>query len=121
MTMRDWGETLGVNPKTIKRRLREGRPPDEVFSTDRRVNPDKYGKYLKKYFNKIERESDMRETKEYKYGMRLRGFAPACQPMQGLIRREDDPSGRYCDILVYDRLLDGEEMSQYSLDLVKGE
>ena len=31
----------------------------------------------------------------YKYGMRLRGFSPACQPMTGLVRREDDPTGRY--------------------------
>lgn len=56
--MREWGDALGVSPKTIKLRLREGRTPDEVFSTDRRVNPDRYGQYLKGYFSKLEREVD---------------------------------------------------------------
>ena len=57
--------------------------------------------------------------KEYRYGMRLRGFAPGCQPMKGLIRREDDPFGDYWDILVYDRKLTDKEVLDYELDALK--
>lgn len=55
---------------------------------------------------------------ERKYGMRLRGFAPMCQPKEGFVRREDDPSGRYYDILVYDRELTEKEVRNYELDPV---
>ena len=54
----------------------------------------------------------------YKYGMRLRGFAPMCQPMSGLEGREDDPSGRYHDILVYNRKLSQDELRAYELDYI---
>ena len=54
----------------------------------------------------------------YKYGMRLRGFAPACQP-KGVVRREDDPSGKYHDILIYDRALTYKEMDDYELDHIR--
>ena len=52
---------------------------------------------------------------EFRYGMRLRGFSPGCQP-RGVIRREDDPMGRYWDIIVYDHQLTGKELIDYSLD-----
>lgn len=52
----------------------------------------------------------------YRYGMRLRGFSLGCQPMNGLQEREDDPTGEYHDILVYDRRLTDREMSDYELD-----
>ena len=52
----------------------------------------------------------------YKYGMRLRGFAPMCQPMNGFNHREDDPTKEYHDILVYNRPLTAKEMSDYELD-----
>lgn len=55
---------------------------------------------------------------EKKYGMRLRGFAPMCQPKEGFVRREDDPSGRYYDILVYSRELTEKEVRNYELDPV---
>ena len=55
-----------------------------------------------------------------KYGMRLRGFAPMCQPMNGLIRAEEDPSGKYWNILVYDRELSDEEIREYELDRIQG-
>ena len=52
----------------------------------------------------------------YRYGMRLRGFSIACQPMEGLVGREDDPTGKYWDILVYNRQLTKEEISGYDLE-----
>ena len=51
----------------------------------------------------------------YKYGMRLRGFAPLCQPMNGLVNREDDPTGKYHDVLMYDRQLTEQELRDYEL------
>lgn len=53
---------------------------------------------------------------EYRYGMRLRGFSIGCQPMEGLLGREDDITGRYHDIIVYDRELTDEEVMDYELD-----
>lgn len=54
-----------------------------------------------------------------KYGMRLRGFAPMCQPMKGLIRAEEDESGKYWNILVYDRELNDEEIREYELEKIE--
>ena len=56
---------------------------------------------------------------EYRYGMRLRGFSLGCQPKEGLLRREDDPTGKYWDILVYDRILTDQEIRSYELDPIK--
>ena len=53
----------------------------------------------------------------YLYGMRLRGFSPGCQPMNGLVDREDGGK-KYWDILVYKRLLTDYEKKQYSLDYI---
>lgn len=52
----------------------------------------------------------------YKYGMRLRGFAPMCQPMEGFVERIDDVSDRYYDILLYKRKLTKKELADYELD-----
>ena len=54
---------------------------------------------------------------EYKYGMRLRGYSPGAQP-KGVLRREDDTTGKYYDIIVYDRPLSAEEISNYDLDTI---
>ena len=54
---------------------------------------------------------------EYKYGMRLRGYSPGAQP-KGVLRREDDTTGKYHDIIVYDRQLSAEEISNYDLDTI---
>ena len=55
----------------------------------------------------------------YVYGMRLRGFSIGCQPMDGLIERRDDPTGRYHDLLVYDRPLTPKELEDYELDEIE--
>jgi hypothetical protein len=52
----------------------------------------------------------------YFYGMRHRGFSIGCQPMDGLVRREDDPYLRYYDIIVYDRRLTEKECDDYELE-----
>lgn len=52
---------------------------------------------------------------EFRYGMRLRGFSPGCQP-KGVIRREDDPTGKYWDVIVYPRELTEKETLDYELD-----
>lgn len=57
----------------------------------------------------------------YYYGMRLRGFSIGCQPMRGLVRREDDTTGKYHDVLVYDRPLLEQEMRDYELDCINQE
>lgn len=53
---------------------------------------------------------------EYKYGMRLRGFSPGCQPKGNLVERQDDPTGKYYDILVYSEWLDTKTTEAYDLD-----
>ena len=55
------------------------------------------------------------------YGMRLRGFSLGCQPMNGFIERLDDTTGRYYDLLVYNRQLSDKELSDYELDFIKAE
>lgn len=52
---------------------------------------------------------------KYRYGMRLRGFSIGCQPMEGLRDVADDKTGRYYDILGYDRQLTPREMEDYEL------
>lgn len=52
----------------------------------------------------------------YKYGMRLRPFSIGCQPKAGFIEREDDPTGKYWDVIIYDRPLTEKELEDYELD-----
>lgn len=54
---------------------------------------------------------------EFLYGMRLRGFSPGAQPMDGFVERRDDPTGKYWDVLVYDRQLTEKEQKDYDLDV----
>ena len=50
------------------------------------------------------------------YGMRLRPFSIGCQPMNGLIRVEEDKAGKYHNILVYAMPLNDHELEEYELD-----
>ena len=54
-------------------------------------------------------------SKLYAYGMRLRGFSPGCQPMDGLVERVDSSPEKYYDILLYNRPLTEKEISDYEL------
>ncbi len=67
-------------------------------------------------------------TFKYLYGMRLRGFAPGCQPMDGFIERSDmtyrfvnDSTRVYHDVLVYSRPLSDKELRDYELDFISRE
>ena len=50
----------------------------------------------------------------YFYGMKYRGFSPACQPMKGLYEVLDEDE-KYYNTLVYTRKLSEEEERQYEL------
>lgn len=56
----------------------------------------------------------------YWYGMRLRGFSPGCQPMDGLgsVMKGNE---KYYNILVYNRELTDEEIRDYELDRISEE
>lgn len=54
--------------------------------------------------------------KIYIYGMRMRAYSPANQPLKGLVNRRSDKSGKYYDILYYDRKLTEDEVYMYELD-----
>lgn len=41
---------------------------------------------IEKSYMDYEYEGMNRRQKEYLYGMRLRGYSPGCQPMEGLLR-----------------------------------
>ena len=60
----------------------------------------------------------MKET-FYEYGMRLRGFSPGCQPMDGFILRCSDTKDGYHDCLLYNRKLTEEELKEYELDFIQ--
>lgn len=55
----------------------------------------------------------------FMYGMRLRPFSIGCQPMNGLIRAEDDKTGKYHNILVYNMPLEDRELEDYELDYLR--
>lgn len=52
----------------------------------------------------------------FMYGMRLRPFSIGCQPMYGLIRVEEDKTGKYWNILIYANPLNDHEQDDYELD-----
>lgn len=54
--------------------------------------------------------------KAFMYGMRLRPFAPGCQPMKGLVVVEDDDTGKYWNILGYEKQLSDEDLKAFELD-----
>lgn len=59
---------------------------------------------------------------EYRYGMRLRGFSPMCQPTDGLVDISPEKvkkNGRtYWNVLTYDRKLSKKELEDYELDFI---
>lgn len=66
------------------------------------------------------REYIANHPQEYAYGMKYRGYSPGCQP-SGVKERRDDPTGKYHDIIVYDRKLSADEVRDYELEELKGD
>lgn len=62
----------------------------------------------------------MTEVPMYVYGMRLRGFSPGCQPMNGL-EAVMEGNKKYYNILIYSRELTDEEVRYYELDRIPEE
>lgn len=60
------------------------------------------------------------EVPMYVYGMRLRGFSPGCQPMDGLDAVMEG-NRKYLNILIYRRELTDEEVRDYELDRIPEE
>lgn len=60
----------------------------------------------------------MKNKDKHKYGMRLRGYSIGCQPMDGLVSVVEDPKHRYYNILTYDRMLTGQEVTDYELTYI---
>lgn len=54
----------------------------------------------------------------YKYGMRLRGFSIGCQPLGCFVKREEDKTHKYYDILYYFRPLTERECKHFELDFL---
>ena len=54
----------------------------------------------------------------YKYGMRFRPYSIGCQPSEGLVQVEEDQSGHYWNLLVYDRELTADEVNLYELEFL---
>ena len=52
----------------------------------------------------------------FKYGMKLRPFSIGCQPMEGLMKVEEDSTGKYWNILYYADPLNDHEQDGYELD-----
>jgi len=73
------------------------------------------------HHQKTRQTTKEKKMKTYKYGMRLRGFSLGCQPMNGLVDRMDDPSGRFWNILVYNRELTEREIKDYELEAINEE
>lgn len=56
----------------------------------------------------------------YVYGMRLRGYSPGCQPMDGL-GAVMGGNKKYYNILIYNRELTDKEVMDYELDRISEE
>ena len=52
----------------------------------------------------------------YRYGMKLRGFAPRAQPIENLVTASEDPARKYWAILEYSSPLSAEQIRTYDLD-----
>ena len=62
------------------------------------------------------RQDGEKGNRMFKYGMKLRPFSIECQPMYGLVRIEEDNTGKYWNILYYTYPLNDHEQDCYELD-----
>ena len=56
----------------------------------------------------------------YRYGAHGK-FSHLGQPLSGLLKWEEDPSGKYGFVLVYSRSLSEEETAEYGLEFISKE
>jgi hypothetical protein len=103
---KEWAKEKTV---MITMRLQRSTDADILAYLDGKQKQTEIKKALRYYI------SAQAEKTEYKYGMRLRGFSPGAQPKE-VLRREDDPTGKYHDIIVYGRQLSADEIADYELD-----
>ena len=92
------------NTSIVKRNEELEKAWDDFFKADSEENDD------------TNVSNDSTDNTEYVYGMRARGFAPLCQPMNGLVERRDSNTDKYYDILVYNRELTEEEVRDFQFD-----
>jgi len=69
----------------------------------------------KGYGLNLKKDRRLEKMKAYVYGMKQRPFSLGCQPTAGLLKTEDDTSGKFWDILYYRRKLKPEEVAGYEL------
>ena len=63
LTLKEWSELLGVDQNTIRIRMRQKRPPEEIFAPDLRMI-EGVSEYKKKMYRKLEREAEERRWLE---------------------------------------------------------
>ena len=95
------------NTITAAVKLNRNQDPDLIEYFGGKVTGGDIRLALREYMNS--------HSKEYRYGMRLRGFSPGAQPKE-VLRRENDKAGKYHDIIVYGRQLSADEVAEYELD-----
>ena len=100
--------------------MRMTEPNTLLWHTQKMCEREIYERELAQMCEKIRKDREQEREgnpREYHYGMRLRGCSIGCQP-NGFIRREDDVTGKYWDIIVYDRPLTNEEVEHYDLEYI---
>lgn len=63
----------------------------------------------------------MKESMIFSYGMTNRHYSPKAAPLRGLIDRMKDHTGKFYDILFYDRRLDAAEEKGFGLQFLGAE
>ena len=126
----DWLGELFTKEKTVSYEYGEVCKSGAAKNSSVVKRNEELDKAWEKFFNSDDADADddeddgEDETKaneevkntEYIYGMRARGFAPMCQPMNGLVERRDSNTDKYYDILVYNRELTEEEVRDFQFD-----
>ena len=59
LTLKEWSELLGVDQRTIRIRMCQKRPPEEIFAPDLRMI-EGVSEYKKKMYRKLEKQAERR-------------------------------------------------------------
>lgn len=104
--------------ESVLRNFRVSPEENEQLNRDAHLHGMTASAYIRWLIEK-ERKKQKPVRQNYYYGMRLRGFSPGCQPMDGFLYRMDDPLDRYHDVIVYNRMLSQKECEEYELDYME--